>query len=531
MKGTLVVFIALLGTSAHVAGADGLYHEARRPQFHFSPPQQWMNDPNGMVYDRGEYQLFYQYNPYGNKWGPMHWGHAVSPDMVHWENLPIALYPDRNGAIFSGSAVLDVDNTSGFGTSANPPLVAIFTFHDHLRENLGETGFQSQGLAYSLDRGRSWIKYAGNPVLTSSGVRDFRDPKVFWYAPDHEWVMALAVGDHIAFYSSVDLKHWVHESDFGSDLGSHAGVWECPDLIRLVVQGTLASRYVLLVSVGRGGPNGGSATQYFVGDFDGHRFKLVPGQRMNRGARDDAVRSGQLNNATARWIDYGSDDYAGSTWSGGVQGDERQLFIGWMNNWVYANEVPTERWRGSMTVPRELRLVQAERGLEVHSIPIRELDQLRRTSLAIPARSGVRSVDLTGLSGAKADLLEMDLSLDLGKADSVELRFANANGDSTKFRVNRSMGRYELDRSMSGAVAFNAAFKDLQVAPILGSSQKLSLKVYLDLSSIEIFVNEGETVFTAVVFPTEPYNSIDLKADQDIVLNAGTIYELRSIWK
>jgi len=260
VKETLLAFIALMGASAHLVRAEGLYHEAHRPQFHFSPPQQWMNDPNGLVYDRGEYHLFYQYNPYGNRWGPMHWGHAVSPDMVHWENLPIALYPDRIGAIFSGSAVLDVNNTSGFGARANPPLVAIFTFHDHLRENLGETGFQSQGLAYSLDRGRSWIKYAGNPVLTSPGVRDFRDPKVFWYAPDHKWVMTLAVADHIAFYSSSDLEHWAHESDFGSGLGSHAGVWECPDLIRLAVQGTSTSRYVLLVSVGRGGPNGGSAT-------------------------------------------------------------------------------------------------------------------------------------------------------------------------------------------------------------------------------------------------------------------------------
>jgi len=243
------------------------------------------------------------------------------------------------------------------------------------------------------------------------------------------------------------------------------------------------------------------------------------------------VRNSQPNDATARWIDYGSDDYAGSTWSGGAPGDERQLFIGWMNNWVYANEVPTERWRGAMTVPRELRLVQAERGLEVHSIPIRELERLRGASLAIPAGSGVRSMDLTGLAGAKGDMLEMDLSLDAGTADSVELRFANSNGESTKFRINRSMSRYEMDRSTSGAVAFNAAFKDLQVAPILGSSQKLTLKIYLDLSSIEIFVNEGETVFTTVVFPSKPYNLVDLKADQDIVLNAGTIYELRSIWK
>jgi len=531
VKGRLKTLTVLIGACVQLARADALYHEAHRPQFHFSPPQQWMNDPNGLVYDQGEYHLFYQHNPYSNKWGPMHWGHAVGSDLVHWDNLPIALYPDRNGTIFSGSAVLDVANTSGFGRRAKPPLVAIYTYHDHLREHLGETGFQSQGLAYSLDRGRNWVKYAGNPVLTSPAIRDFRDPKVFWYVPERKWVMALAVADHIAFYSSPDLKHWRHESDFGKEWGSHAGVWECPDLIRATVQGTRASRYVLLVSIGRGGPSGGSATQYFVGDFDGHRFTLDPALQLKLKADTSGTPAIQAQDDRALWLDYGADDYAGSTWSGGAPGDARQLFIGWMNNWVYANEVPTERWRSAMTVPRELGLLQTERGLEVHSTPVRELDSLRRESLPIAARSSAGTIDLTGLAGAKGDLLELDLDLDLRSADTVELRFANASGESTVFRVNRPKGRYELDRSASGTVSFNAAFGDLQVAPIRGSAQGLKLQLYMDHSSLEIFLNEGETVFTSLVFPSVPYNLISLKSDREIELKAGTVYELQSIWK
>jgi sucrose-6-phosphate hydrolase SacC (GH32 family) len=239
----------------------------------------------------------------------------------------------------------------------------------------------------------------------------------------------------------------------------------------------------------------------------------------------------QAHDGPALWLDYGADDYAGSTWSGGAPGDARQLFIGWMNNWVYATEVPTERWRSAMTVPRELGLFQTERGLEVHSTPVRELDSLRKESLPIAARSGAGPMDLTGLAGATGDLLELDLNLDLRSADSVELRFANASGESTVFRVNKSKGRYELDRSASGAVAFNAAFGNLQVAPIRGNAQALKLKIYMDHSSLEIFLNEGETVFTSLVFPSVPYNLISLKSDQEIELTAGTIYELQSIWK
>ena len=510
---------AACAAEAEVAALPGvLYHEPYRPQFHFSPPQQWMNDPNGLVYAAGEYHLFYQYNPYANKWGPMHWGHAVSRDMVRWENLPIALYPDRNGTIFSGSAVLDAANTSGFGTKGRAPLVAMFTYHDHLSKNLGRTGFQSQGLAFSLDRGRNWTKYPGNPVLTSPAIRDFRDPKVFWYAPAREWIVALAVADHIAFYSSPNLKRWTHESDFGQEWGAHGGVWECPDLFDATVEGTSVKKWVLLVSINPGGPNGGSATQYFSGDFDGHRFTPEGG----RPARPQS---------TAQWLDYGTDDYAGSTWSGAAPHDGRQRFIGWMNNWLYGTSVPTERWRSAMTVPRELKLVQTGRGLELHSTPVRELDALRTTSLPIAAQSGARVMDLTGLAGAKGGKLELDLNLDLRDADVVDLCFANARGESTVFRVDRHEGKYVLDRSASGAVAFSSGFTAPQVAPIPDSGRMLQLRVYVDHSSLEIFLNEGETVFTALVFPSAPYDRVSLRADRGIDLSAGTIHELRSIWE
>ncbi|MHA6246948.1 glycoside hydrolase family 32 protein [Pontibacter sp. CAU 1760] len=261
------------GTSKQIVGTkepepvaiSNSFAEAHRPQFHFTPPSGWMNDPNGMVYHDGEYHLFYQYNPDSTVWGPMHWGHAVSKDMVRWEHLPIGLYPDSLGTIFSGSAVVDVNNTSGLGTKENPPMVAIYT-------SAGKT--QQQSIAFSVDRGRSWAKYAANPVLSNPGIPDFRDPKVMWHEQGQKWVMALAVADHISFYSSKDLKEWKHESSFGSNIGAHGGVWECPDLFKLPVEGTNQEKWVLLVSINPGGPNGGSATQYFVGEFDGNKFVL-----------------------------------------------------------------------------------------------------------------------------------------------------------------------------------------------------------------------------------------------------------------
>jgi fructan beta-fructosidase len=437
--------------------------------------------------------------------------------MVHWQQLPIALYPDRLGTIFSGSAVVDAGNTTGFGTRGRPPLVAMYTYHDHLRENLGLRGFQSQGIAYSLDHGRNWTKYAGNPVLSDPTVRDFRDPKLFWHAATHRWIVVLAVADHIAFYSSPDLKHWTHESDFGQQWGSHQGVWECPDLIDMPVAGATARRQVLLVSIAKGGPNGGSATQYFIGQFDGHRFTL------------DADQPARLQ-ASPLWLDYGTDDYAGSTWSGAAAGDDRVRFLGWMSNWQYATQVPTERWRSAMTLPRELRLVSSVRGLELHSLPVAELQSLRDRQTHLTAQPVTAALELDRSAAGNSGLRELDLDLDTAGATITELRFANSRGEATVFRINKTTQRYELDRRGSGVVAFSPEFASLQTAPLRDSGDRQRLQVFLDQASLEIFVNQGETVFTALLFPTVPYDRITLQADGAMTLREATIYQLKSIW-
>ena len=261
-------------TTQQAKTAMPYYQEAHRPQFHFTPEANWMNDPNGMVYYDGEYHLFYQYYPDSTVWGPMHWGHAVSTDLTHWEHLPIGLYPDSLGYIFSGSAVVDWDNTSGLGKNGQPPMIAIFTHHDPIGEKEGRIDFQYQSIAYSNDKGRTWTKYEGNPVVSNPGIRDFRDPKVIWDAASEQWIMVFAAWDHVKFYGSKNLIDWQHLSDFGKEWGTHAGVWECPDLFPMQVEGTNEQKWVLLVSINPGAFNGGSGTQYFVGHFDGQGFSL-----------------------------------------------------------------------------------------------------------------------------------------------------------------------------------------------------------------------------------------------------------------
>lgn len=508
-----------------------LYSEQYRPQLHFSPPQQWMNDPNGLLYYRGTYHLFYQYNPYSTKWGPMHWGHAVSSDLVHWTNRPIALFPDQHGAIFSGSAVVDAGDTSGFGTKGHPPLVAVFTYDNFLKANLGETGYQSQGLAYSLDGGRTWVKYARNPVLRDPQVRNFRDPKVFWYAPRHDWIMTLAAGDHVSFYSSPDLKHWTRESNFGRRYGAHFGVWECPDLLEIPVAGERAKKAVLLVSINPGGPNGGSATQYFIGTFDGHAFRLdqdLQGKLAHgRDSSGDPVRD---DAGTALWLDYGTDNYAGSTWSGGPPGDDRVLFVGWMNNWEYANNVPAGRWRGQMTLPRQLRLVRTSVGLRVESAPVSELKSLRLQKFVVTTQAVRKPIRLTPPTGIKSGLMELELELDSRDARTMDLTLSNGLGEHTTFRIDRGRRRYSVDRSASGAVMFNPAFRRVQTAPIIGNAKRTFVHLFVDRSSLEVFINHGETVFTTLGFPSKPYDTVTLSADQPVRLESGAIYALKSIW-
>ena len=325
---------------------DTSNNEKFRPVYHFTPPYGWMNDPNGMVYKDGTYHLFYQYNPYGSMWGNMHWGHATSQDLTNWKHQPVAIAPDALGAIFSGSCVVDKNNTAGFGKDA---IVALYT-------SAGDR--QTQSLAYSLDNGKSFIKYEGNPIL-SSPKPDFRDPKVIWHEPTKKWIMILAVGQEMQFFSSGNLKEWVYESSFGEGQGAHGGVWECPDLIELPIDGTDNKKWVLLCNLNPGGPFGGSATQYFVGSFDGKSF-------IN-----------QSPNLT-KWMDWGKDHYATVTWSNAP--DNRYIAIAWMSNWQYANDVPTKQFRSANSVPRDLSLYVQDGECYLKNQPSQELLALRTQS-------------------------------------------------------------------------------------------------------------------------------------------------------
>ncbi|MEQ8881594.1 MAG: glycoside hydrolase family 32 protein [Cyclobacteriaceae bacterium] len=442
-----------------------------RPVYHFTPPSQWMNDPNGMVYYDGEYHLFYQHYPDSNVWGPMHWGHAVSTDLVSWEHLPIALYPDELGYIFSGSAVIDHQNTSGFGTSENPPMIAIYTYHEPIGAKNKEIDYQTQGIAYSLDKGRTWTKYQENPVIANPGIRDFRDPKVSWMPEFEKWVMILAVKDHVNIYSSPDLKSWTKESEFGQEIGAHGGVWECPDLFKLTDQNG-AEKWVMLVSINPGGPMGGSATQYFTGDFDGTTFTLS----------DDEIR----------WIDHGADNYAGVTWSNIPDEDGRRLFLGWMSNWQYANIVPTYEWRSAMTVPRELILRDTKRGFEVHSKPVDELVKLEKEKVQ------------PGSPEIKEQVYLLTLETDPGK--NFECIMANELDEQVTIAFEN--GIFSFDRSRSGIIDFEEGFgvkHEVDFSDLLIEN----IKVYVDKASMEVFINDGERVMTEIIFPNEPLVKIN----------------------
>jgi fructan beta-fructosidase len=499
------------------------YREQHRPQFHFSPPAMWMNDPNGMVYYAGEYHLFYQYYPDDTVWGPMHWGHAVSTDLVHWTQLPIALYPDELGYIFSGSAVVDWRNSSGFGVDGKPPLVAIFTYHNPDLAKAGGKDHEYQGIAWSNDRGRSWQKYRGNPVLPNTlKLQDFRDPKVFWHEESRQWVMALSAHDHVQFWGSPNLKDWAFLSDFGRDQGAHGGVWECPDLIRLTVQGSDEVRWVLILNLNPGGPQGGSGTQYFVGDFDGKRFVL------------DGSFARTLREKGAMWVDSGADNYAGVTWSGVPAEDGRALFIGWMGNWDYAQQVPTSTWRSAMTLPRELRLVLTEDGYRLFSQPAEELLQLRDESLAIePVTIGANtSVALDiGFPVSRSEFLLEFESPDSGQVDfGIELR--NDLGERYRFGYDGPSGQFYSDRTASGDVSFSEKFSAVHRADRISADATLGLHLFIDVASIEAFADDGANVMTETFFPTREFNAISVYAKGGSVqLSKGEAYSLKSIWQ
>jgi fructan beta-fructosidase len=474
------------------------YIEPYRPQIHFSPEEHWMNDPNGMVYLNGTWHLFYQYYPNGITWGPMHWGHAASKDLVHWSELPIALYPDSLGYIFSGSAVVDSGNTSGFGRKGRPPLVAIFTHHDPKGEKSGRNDFQNESVAYSLDEGKSWTKYADNPVLKNPGIRDFRDPKVMWFEKKKEWVMTLATFDHITFYSSPDLKIWKKESEFGKEKGAHGGVWECPDLFPLKLNAK--TYWVLIANINPGGPNGGSATQYFIGEFDGNTFTPI----------DNKIR----------WLDYGPDEYAGVTWS---NTGARKIFLGWMSNWQYANQVPTGKWRNAMTIPRELALVQVDGNIILTSEPVSELGTLELSPVW---------VDKNLPDGSKIENLpaQFVLNINMDKISDYSIILSNNSGEKLTLGYDATMKNYYIDRTESGKIDFNPQFAKKYYAPRLTVAPFSNLELVVDRSSIELFADNGLSLMTSVFFPNKPFTFLRIQYHKELTVKQLKLSPLKSIW-
>ena len=448
--------------------------EKFRPTYHFSPLYGWMNDPNGMVYKDGEYHLFYQHNPYGSKWGNMHWGHAISKDLINWEHRPDAITPDALGTIFSGSAVVDTDNTAGFGAGA---IVAIYTQNSDR---------QVQSIAYSTDNGRSFTKYENNPVLTSD-ARDFRDPKVFWHKETQRWIMLLAVGQEMQIFSSSNLKDWAFESSFGEGQGAHGGVWECPDLFELPVDGTNEKKWVLLCNLNPGGPFGGSATQYFVGTFNGKEF-------VNESP------------SKTKWMDWGKDHYATVTWSDAP--DNRRIAIAWMSNWQYANDVPTSQYRSPNSVPRDLSLFTVDGETYLQSAPSPELLKLRDISKKRSFKvNGTRTIKdmIAGNEGA----YEIELTIENQHADVIGFRLYNDKGEEVDMQYDMKEKKFSMDRRKSGEVGFNENFPMLTWTTIESGKDELKLRLFVDKSSVEAFGDGGRFVMTNQVFPSEPYTHID----------------------
>ncbi len=429
--------------------------ERLRPLYHHSPAYGWMNDPNGMVYKDGTWHLCYQWNPYGSYWENMTWGHATSNDLVHWTQQPAAIYGDALGAVFSGSAVVDKDNTAGFGKGA---LVALYT---SARER------QTQSLAYSTDNGKTWKKYANNPILTAD-IPDFRDPKVIWNEERNEWILVLAAGQEMRFYTSKNLKEWKFESAFGKEYGNHGGVWECPDLMKMKVEGTDKEKWMLICNINPGGPFGGSATQYFVGEFDGHKFTC-----------EDEPKE-------TKWMDYGKDHYATVTFSNTPDG--RNLAIAWMSNWQYANDVPTMQFRSANSLPRELGLYEYKGETYCSVVPAREMLSLRGKASKRPTEACEILVTLKG---------------------NAQLTLKNSEGEKVVMTYDAAKETFTMDRSASGNISFS---KDFACATTAATNGKMKqLRIFIDRCSIEAFDANGRMSMTNLVFPSSPYNTLEIK--------------------
>jgi levanase/fructan beta-fructosidase len=445
---------------------DTANREKFRPAYHHTPVYGWMNDPNGMFYKDGEWHLFYQYNPYGSLWENMTWGHSVSKDLIHWEALPNAIEPDAIGTIFSGSCVVDKNNTAGFGENA---IIAYYT---------SAAEAQTQSMAYSTDGGRTFTKYEKNPVITCN-IPDFRDPNFFWYEPTQRWIMLLAAGQEMQIYSSPNLKDWTMESSFGREYGNHDGVWECPDMVQLNVRGKGQQKWMLVCNINPGGPFGGNATQYFIGQFDGHKFTC------------------ESKPEVTKWMDYGKDHYATVSFSNAPE--DRTVVLAWMSNWQYANQVPTKQLRSANSIPRDLDLFVDGDETYCGVTPSKEMLALR---------------------GNKVKKLTDACELIVDVKGTMELILSNDKGEQVVMNYNAQKQTFSMDRTKSGDVSFSEAFPVTTVAPTHGAVKQL--RIFIDHSSIEVFEAEGKMAMTNLVFPSEPYNNIKVKGNAKF-----TVYSLQ----
>ena len=438
--------------------------EQYRPIYHHTPAYGWMNDPNGMFYKDGVWNLYFQHNPYGSQWENMTWGHSTSTDLVHWKYEGDAVEPDALGTVFSGSAVVDMENTSGFGKGA---VIALYT-------SAGES--QTQSLVYSTDNGKTFHKFEGNPVITSN-VPDFRDPHMFWNEDIKKWNMILAAGQHMEIYTSDNLKDWKLESFFGEKYGNHGGVWECPDLMKMKVRGTDKEKWMLICNINPGGPSGGSATQYFVGDFDGHKFTCDSKPEVTK------------------WMDYGKDHYATVTFDNAPEG--RRVAIAWMSNWQYANQVPTQQYRSGNSIPRDLGLFEYKGETYCSVVPSPEMTA---------ARSKKAGKKLT-------ESCEMVVNL----KGNATITLSNDKGEKVVMNYDAKAETFSMDRTKSGKVDFSKDFAAVTKAPTYGKISQL--RIFIDKSSIEALDADGKMAMTNLVFPSKPYNKVTVKGGKYQVYN------------
>ena len=478
-----------------------------RPVYHHTPLYGWMNDANGLVYKDGEYHLYFQYNPYGSKWGNMHWGHSVSKDLVHWQHLDPAIARDTLGHIFSGSTVIDKNNSAGYGKDA---MIAFYT-------SASDEHGQIQCMAYSTDNGRTYTKYEKNPILTPfDGLKDFRDPKVFWHEPAQKWYMIVSADKNMRFYSSTDLKQWEYLSQFGEGYGVQPNQFECPDFIQLPVDGNKDNmKWVMIVNINPGCPFGGSATEYFVGTFDGKEFKC------------------DNDKSVTKWLDFGKDHYATVCFSN--TGD-RVIAVPWMSNWQYANVTPIRQYRGANALPRELSLYTKDGEVYMAANAVKETEGLRKETRKVDNFSLNGEQTVSDVVAAQECAFEVEMDVTPGKANTVGFDLMNAKGEKTKIYLDMKAGRVVMDRTESGLVAFGEKaephFKENHDrrktesvnyvndfalgtwAPLsLCEGKTYHLNVFVDKCSVEIFVDGGRIAMTNLVFPTVPYNALRFYAE------------------